>query len=376
MNPPGRPAFDCRGSITIAFSRDSRTITVQYDHTPIHKTVAQLSELFPPPARQLGPGAIAAQQKAPKKNGAEKRKRLRASTALLDENGNAVLDEEGNPVQAPKRKKPRASTAVLDEYGNPVLDEEGNPVTHPKKRRQPALDEDGNPIPPKKRKKKNKDDAPDGPVMPPDHPGASSMTTQSGAADIAQGVTGDAAGAKASPAAFFPVNVSPEESARRRELAKSMLSNAGVDPDTLTPDQFGIFANQSPDLQKESLAMLAKYGAERLRIVHPGNKDGSASASASSSGTPTQATRPTPSGPTTTKELVPQDSGSKKHSRKSTAANADGAVAGHVAGAQDQTETPSKTTGRSGGKSRVACYQCKQDRAKVSSSWAPPCATI
>lgn len=68
------------------------------------------------------------------------------------------------------------------------------------------------------------------------------------------------------------LNLSPLETARRQEEASKKLRDSGIDPETLSAEQFNIFANQSPDLQMESLAMLVKYGAERLRIVHP-NKD-------------------------------------------------------------------------------------------------------
>lgn len=362
-----RPAFDCRGSITIAFSRNSRSITVQYDHTPLHKTVAELTEIFKPPSRQLGPGAVAQQQKTPKKSNTDGKKKARDSTNL-DENGNPKktsrkrnLDENGNP-KPPRNRK-------LDENGNP------NP---PRKRK---LDENGNTIT-RKKKKKNSGET----LMPPDYPGAPPLegTTQAdplytgqqstdgaqGFGDYPQGLMGDTASqaqANAANSASFPVNVSPAEAARRREVARGMLKDAGVDPETLSAEQFSIFANQSPDLQKESLSMLAKYGAERLRIVHPSNRESSASVPASALATPVQATQPTPSGPMTTKELVPQDSGPKKGSRKmKPAADANGATVGEVADGQAETETPTKASRSRGGKSRVACYQCKDRKVKVS----------
>lgn len=72
------------------------------------------------------------------------------------------------------------------------------------------------------------------------------------------------------------LNLPPGEAARRRDVAIQLLSQHGLDAETLSPEQFSIFANQSPELQKESLEMLVRYGAERLRIVHPGEKEGSA----------------------------------------------------------------------------------------------------
>ncbi|KXJ95590.1 hypothetical protein Micbo1qcDRAFT_157588, partial [Microdochium bolleyi] len=35
-----RPAFDCRGTLSIAFSKASRSIVVKYEHSPLHKTVS------------------------------------------------------------------------------------------------------------------------------------------------------------------------------------------------------------------------------------------------------------------------------------------------------------------------------------------------
>ena len=95
-----RPAFDCRGSIVIAFDRSSRAITIKYDHTPLHKTVAELAAHFKPPPRQLGPGAQKiqeqqqkAKEKTPKKSRGEKkdkkeRKKRESTTKAQDENGN------------------------------------------------------------------------------------------------------------------------------------------------------------------------------------------------------------------------------------------------------------------------------------------------
>ncbi|KAK0718341.1 hypothetical protein B0T26DRAFT_326949 [Lasiosphaeria miniovina] len=60
----GRPAFDCRGSLTIAFVRSTRSIDVKYDHTPIHKTVSQLIELLVPPPPEAPP--LVLNRKAPK----------------------------------------------------------------------------------------------------------------------------------------------------------------------------------------------------------------------------------------------------------------------------------------------------------------------
>uniref|UniRef100_A0A0D2XQY6 Zn(2)-C6 fungal-type domain-containing protein n=1 Tax=Fusarium oxysporum (strain Fo5176) TaxID=660025 RepID=A0A0D2XQY6_FUSOF len=298
--------------------------------------VAELAAHFKPAPRQLGPGAqrlLEQQQKAkektPRKSGGEKKDK--------------------------KERKKRDSTIK-------------------------AQDENGNP---RKRKKKNNGtsqpaNSVDGPIIPPDCPGAPAIDGQNqggpsymnggeasgnpgqqGFNDYPQGLMGDASattngtssqqanGQLASVA--FPVNVSAAEAARRKEAATAMLSNAGVDPTTLSPEQFGIFANQAPELQRESLNMLVKYGAERLRIVHPGNKEGSTQASSS-----TQSSQTTSTGPRTTKELVPQSSAQSN-------ANTDTETA--VAQASDDTSAPKRKTKKMG-KSRTACFPCKARKAK------------
>lgn len=105
------------------------------------------------------------------------------------------------------------------------------------------------------------------------------------------------------------LNLSPLETARRQEEASKKLRDSGIDPDTLSAEQFNIFANQSPDLQMESLAMLVKYGAERLRIVHP-NKDNTPQ-----SGSPAPANGDTPNSSAkkkTSRKKAPHEDGAPK----------------------------------------------------------------
>ncbi|RYP39424.1 hypothetical protein DL767_002158 [Monosporascus sp. MG133] len=90
------------------------------------------------------------------------------------------------------------------------------------------------------------------------------------------------------------LNLPPAEAARRRETAVSLLASKGVDPATLSAEQFYIFANQAPQAQEVSLEMLAKYGAARLRIVHPDDKDQAGSATSSTPAQAHPATPPTP----------------------------------------------------------------------------------
>ncbi|KAI9167196.1 Sterol regulatory element-binding protein [Paramyrothecium foliicola] len=286
-----RPAFDCRGCITILFSRNTRSIVITYDHTPLHKTVGQLSEHYKPPAKELGPGA-----------------------------------------QKPKTPKKTAGSAKKDS----------------------ARTQDGSARPRKRSKKKN------GEIQPSDAQDSGAAASDGTNGAQANGTTTEQEqGAIARPQSQPPVlgmssiNVTPAEAARRRDAATAMLSDAGVDPNSLSTEQFNIFANQSPELQKESLNMLVKYGAERLRIVHPSNSETASSGAGSPSGVPTHAsqTQATPSGPTTTKELVPQ----------SQVVEEGGPVDSGNSLEQSRTST---TTKAKGGKSRLACFQCKQRKVK------------
>lgn len=231
---PARPAFDCRGTLTIAFSKNSRTINVAYEHTPIHKTVGEMIEHFRPLPPAPPPVPL---------------------------------------IPAGKSKKtPRKRKSAVNEDGTPV---------EPKRKRKSAVNEDGTPAQPKKRRKKKSEavgDAPEGAA-------GGAGTAADGTATVP--TKADAA-VQSGVHSHAVLNVPPAEAARRRETAIRILSDSGVDPESLSTEQFSIFANQSPELQKESLSMLVKYGAERLRIVHPGNA--AASSSASEPTTPQQAT--------------------------------------------------------------------------------------
>lgn len=244
-----RPAFDCRGSVKIAFSKATKTIDVKYEHTPIHKTVAELIELLAPPP-------IAPIIKTPAKKVKEPK-----------------APKEPRPPKEPKPKTPRSSKKRVGEDG--IAAGEGS---------QP------------KRSRKKKDSlapiASNGAVLPPEMPGALPVgdpsarqlyNTQTGTPDGPQprgsgsypeglvNAANDASAASITSEvhAHSILNLPPGEAARRREVAIKLLSDNNLDPKTLSAEQFNIFANQSPDLQNDSLAMLLEYGAERLRIVHP-----------------------------------------------------------------------------------------------------------
>ncbi|KAI1828508.1 hypothetical protein F4861DRAFT_5110 [Xylaria intraflava] len=214
-----RPAFDCRGTLSIAFYTSSRGIVIKYEHTSLHKTVTQLVE-------RLEPAPIP----APSNNGNQR-----------------------TPKPARPRRTHRASQAPLDEDRN---EESGRK----KRRRTTSIPE------------VEIEDAPQ------EHQNTHQNATASASPAPRPGPTG-------------ALNVSAAEAERRRKMAVQLLLGKGIDPGTLSPEQFSIFANQAPSLQTTSLEMLAKYGAERLRIVHPEER-GKEQAAPSDS---TAATAPAPS---------------------------------------------------------------------------------
>ncbi|KAF4587514.1 Zn(2)-C6 fungal-type DNA-binding domain protein [Ophiocordyceps camponoti-floridani] len=283
-----RPAYDCRGSVRVSFPRDSRSILIKYDHTPFHRTVAEVAEFCKPPPRQM----VAPKAKTPKKTGSARKKR--DSTKA-----------NGESSSTPRKRKKTASQP--QDADATAMTNEQQPLAELGQNSQPSIE-----------------------------------TAEGGFVD---GLAPDAtvtegqAHSQAPASQAIPLNLSPEEAARRRDVATKLLSDAGVDPDTLSTEQFNIFANQSPELQKESLNMLVKYGAERLRIVHPSNRDSSASV-------PPSAAAPTAQAATI--------------SAPSTEPLGDTGAA---------TSTPATKTGsgkkfRTPGKSRKACNQCKGRKVK------------
>ncbi|KUI54888.1 hypothetical protein VP1G_02268 [Cytospora mali] len=259
---------DGQDPVNLAFAKNSRMITVKLEHTPLHKTVAELAELFkpPPPLPRTEVGR--------RKDGESNKRRSQAVNGV----GNG---EDG------ARKKRKKKTTNPDGPDGPAADGEQTP-----KPKRPRIS--------KARKPKG--------------------TEAQAQADVQQNSL---------------LNLSPSEAARRKDEATKKLRDAGIDPDTLSTEQFDIFANQSPDLQTESLAMLVKYGAERLRIVHP-NKDNASQPDAS-----TPADGATPDGSTR----------KKKKSRKS-GFNEDG--------------TPKVK------KTRGGCQNCRANKTKCSKA-KPEC---
>ncbi|KAH9897172.1 hypothetical protein F4778DRAFT_744641 [Xylariomycetidae sp. FL2044] len=295
-----RPAFDCRGSLTVAFSKSSRGVVVKYEHTPLHKTVTQLVERLapaipPPPIRNVATGS----------------------------------------QRTPKAKRP------------PPADGEGG----------------------SRKRRKRKGNAPE-------------ATMAEGAAGDgqteAQAQNGQSAQLENQGGLHLTsiLNVPPAEAERRRQTAIELLSGRGIDPATLSAEQFNIFANQAPDLQAQSLEMLAKYGAERLRIVHPDDK--AQGESANSTPTQPQTAVATPSSaPKATS--TPGTAGTptrkpRNRKKKSDAANQVQIGSGAVVpveenGSLGTTGSKLKLPAR---KTRGACQTCK-DRKEKCTKEHPSC---
>ncbi len=237
----------------------------------MHKTVAELIELIAPPP--LAP----------------------------------IVKTPAKKAREPKPKTPRPPKRT------PGTEGESQPKRRRKKDSQAAdgAAGDGSAQPKTRRKKKDAQPAtPGGTVLPPEMPGALPVgngsarqlyNAQAGAAQsngsssypeglVGSANDGDAGAADDKVHAHSMLNLPPGEAARRREVAIGLLRESDIDPKSLSAEQFSIFANQSPELQQDSLTMLRKYGAERLRIVHP-NKEGSSSGQSTpnAQGTPTPA---------------------------------------------------------------------------------------
>ncbi|OLN97357.1 hypothetical protein CCHL11_01052 [Colletotrichum chlorophyti] len=286
----GRPAFDCRGTLTIAFSKNSRTINVKYGHTPLHKSVAEMIEHF----RPLPPAA-------PRE---------------------PLIPPGGKPKKTPRRRKSEVN--------------HDGPPSQSKRKRKSEQNIDGTPSQPNKKRKQVSE------------AGAGGATSADEEATASAPTKADTA-VQSDIHSHAVLNVPPAEAARRREVAIRLLSDSGVDAESLSTEQFSIFANQSPDLQKESLTMLMKYGAERLRIVHPND------AAASSTTIPQQPTAQLGAGVNTLAAASESPTpGKRKRSRKSNLADSDAEL--------ELTPAPAGTPLRQ--ISRGSCIACRKSRLK------------
>ncbi|KAH8889873.1 hypothetical protein GQ53DRAFT_842751 [Thozetella sp. PMI_491] len=296
-----RPAFDCRGSVEIVFNKSIKAVQVKYAHSPFHKTVAQLMELLAPPPSPVQPLAPSSSKelKTPK-HPKEPKTPVSVRKKRRTEDGH----EDGGD-----------GTGLTDTFGAVPRGELQDPVIRPSQENGPL---------------------------------------QSGAS----GGLADQAEAEAESIATTTVHslpkLPPGEADRRRELATNLLNEANIDPSTLSVEQFDIFANQSPALQQESLAMLVKYGAERLRIVHPARE---------SSSTPT----PSPPPPGNTAAGMPPQHSTLNSGAPSAAESPKPRRGGACQACRERRtkcdkETPSCLKCRSSG--RVCIYPPKKGRAR------------
>lgn len=293
-----RPAFDCRGCIQISFNRGNDSVSIQYDHMLLHKSVGELAQLFKPPLPPW-PDKPAKPVKTPKSAGTPRKKR--ESTKA-----------EGISGQSTKRKKGRGGTVVAEAPGNRALSPESIALAAIQ-----AANQDYSSY----------------------SQGEAAVASEQAINDNQEQDTG-----------FSPVNVTPEEAGRRREVASAMLRDIGLDPSSLSSVQFNVFANQSPEMQRESLSMLVEYGAGRLQVVQPASSDQNATDASPS-------TQPSRTGPITTRELVPEGLNGDASKVSDPAANDD--IQLEAAGSK-----PSRKKSGRMGKSRSACIQCKSRKVK------------
>ncbi|KAI0890362.1 uncharacterized protein GGS22DRAFT_150690 [Annulohypoxylon maeteangense] len=279
-----RPAFDCRGTLNIAFSKSTRGIIVKYNHTPIHKTVQQLFDLLTPdlPPPPVNKGTAANQR-------------------------------------TPKVKRPP-----------PTEGEEGSRRKRPRK----------------------KDKAPEAPMG--DAASGSGHVSRTGP---------ESQNTDPSDVHYTSVlNVPPDEAARRQQTAIELLTAEGIDPGTLSRDQFEIFSNQSPELQAASLEMLKMYGAEKLRIVHPLDVDEpTPSTSTPAEGQSSNVTPAASSGPKSapaTNETPTKRRGGRKKKSDVAVAEAGAVVPVEQNGEVGTTASTLKLTVKPR-KTRGACQTCK-----------------
>ncbi|KAJ8130993.1 hypothetical protein O1611_g2634 [Lasiodiplodia mahajangana] len=320
-----RPAFDCRGTLTIAFSKSSRGVVVKYEHTPLHTTVTQLVDRLVPAPIPVPSGGNG-NQRTPKA------KRPRPADG-----------EASNRKQKTPKQKPA-----------PVDGEDSSRTKRtPKAKRPPPAGEENGEGSRRKRRKTGK-----------------APTADMGGLEDAQNTPQSQAPSNSivdKPGLTGFLNVPPAEAQRRRQTAIELLTGRGIEPSTLSPEQFNIFANQAPNLQSASLDMLAKYGAERLRIVHPDEKEQAASSSNSTPATEqaidTSSTA-VPAPPSRAADTPTKKSRSKK--RKSSGpltevSIGNGAVVPLEQGGElGTTESALKPTASRARKTRGRCETCKQ----------------
>ncbi|KAG6274536.1 hypothetical protein E4U47_001445 [Claviceps purpurea] len=385
-----RPAFDCKGRLIISFPRKERKIIVRYDHMPLHMTVADHMEFTKPPP-MIGPQKpskailIQANRQAQKEAASAKRRasRLAKKQEAMEAQEAAIRDGIASPEKPRKERQSRdieAAEVSLVDQASPAMDDADviqlqQAISHEDEQVEnaiaPAVTPTEHPvsealIPNVTPEEEQVEIATAPAVTPTEHPVSEALipnvtpeeeqvenaiapvvspTERSVSEALIPNVTPEeeqvenaiapvVTPTQPPPSKGLILNVTPEEAERRMDVALKMLAEAEIDSATLSADQLTIFANQAPNLQKESLNMLITYGAERLQIIHPNDREALPSA-------PPPAAAP---------------SVGDANEQNGTATTTQNSVRA--------SETITRKRKRSLGKSRLSCLPCKSRKTK------------
>ncbi|KAG6173664.1 hypothetical protein E4U51_004759 [Claviceps purpurea] len=325
-----RPAFDCKGRLIISFPRKERKIIVRYDHMPLHMTVADHMEFTKPPP-MIGPQKpskailIQANRQAQKEAASAKRRasRLAKKQEAMEAQEAAIRDGIASPEKPRKERQSKdieAAEVSLVDQASPAMDDADviqlqQAISHEDEQVENAI-------------------APA--VTPTEHPVSEALIPNVTPEEeqVENAIAPVVTPTQPPPSKGLILNVTPEEAERRMDVALKMLAEAEIDSATLSADQLTIFANQAPNLQKESLNMLITYGAERLQIIHPNDREALPSA-------PPPAAAP---------------SVGDANEQNGTATTTQNSVRA--------SETITRKRKRSLGKSRLSCLPCKSRKTK------------
>ncbi|KAG6197264.1 hypothetical protein E4U10_000149 [Claviceps purpurea] len=325
-----RPAFDCKGRLIISFPRKERKIIVRYDHMPLHMTVADHMEFTKPPP-MIGPQKpskailIQANRQAQKEAASAKRRasRLAKKQEAMEAQEAAIRDGIASPEKPRKERQSRdieAAEVSLVDQASPAMDDADviqlqQAISHEDEQVENAI-------------------APA--VTPTEHPVSEALIPNVTPEEeqVENAIAPVVTPTQPPPSKGLILNVTPEEAERRMDVALKMLAEAEIDSATLSADQLTIFANQAPNLQKESLNMLITYGAERLQIIHPNDREALPSA-------------PPPAAASSVGDANEQN-GTATTTQNSVRAS----------------ETITRKRKRSLGKSRLSCLPCKSRKTK------------
>ncbi|KAG6049396.1 hypothetical protein E4U39_006105 [Claviceps sp. Clav50 group G5] len=385
-----RPAFDCKGRLIISFPRKERQIIVRYDHMPLHMTVADHMEFTKPPP-MIGPQKpskailIEANRQAQKEAASAKRKayRLAKKQEAMEAQETAIRDGIASPEkprEGRQSKDTEAAEVPLVDQASPALNDADviqlqqaisheeeqveiatapavTPTEHPVSKAlipnvtpeegqfenaiAPAVTPTEHPvskalIPNVTPEEEQFENAIAPAVTPTEHPVSEALIPNVTPKEerVENATAPVVTPTEPPPSKALILNVTPEEAERRMDVALKMLAEAGIDSATLSADQLTIFANQAPDLQKESLNLLITYGAERLQIIHPNDREALPSALPPAAA-PSVGDADEQNGTATTRQDSVRDSQTTTRKRK-----------------------------RSLGKSRLSCLPCKSRKTK------------